>query len=359
MSEPAIKPVPTLALIEVWRGGQLVATQRVLAWPVTIGRALDNDLVINDGYVAPHHLTIDWQGEQAIVASLDTANGVRHRSVAHGARARFEWHVSPDDLPERGALTLAGQGEHWQLRLLTAQAASAAERSLMPVAADSVSDNRLTPPRAAYWLSTAGAVLGVFALYGLTAWLSADRPDSWLRNTLSAWLMVGVALSAWCLLWALVSKIFVGRVVFWPHVRIACMGTLAGAAIPFALSAIAFSLSLDALVRYDLITTIAVSCVFIWAHLEQATSVGRRKLAFAVAALAVVGLSIKYVADWQLSRHFANRLYMSQLFPPAMRLAPAVPLSEFTQSANALRERLAKRLADKSEEVDGEVNDLD
>lgn len=41
-----------------------------------------------------------------------------------------------------------------------------------------------------------------------------------------------------------------------------------------------------------------------------------------------------------------NELYMSSLFPPALRAAPAVPVDQFLQDADALRGKLDRRLRD-------------
>ena len=49
-----------LALLEVLdRDGQVRQSYPVLEWPLRIGRALDNDVVLTEPHVAPHHATID------------------------------------------------------------------------------------------------------------------------------------------------------------------------------------------------------------------------------------------------------------------------------------------------------------
>jgi hypothetical protein len=40
----------------------------------------------------------------------------------------------------------------------------------------------------------------------------------------------------------------------------------------------------------------------------------------------------------------SNTLYMSSLFPPGLRVAPAVPVDQFLQEAQALRGQLDRRL---------------
>jgi pSer/pThr/pTyr-binding forkhead associated (FHA) protein len=56
---PGRRPEARLALIELLdRDGRARRTLDVHAWPVTLGRALDNTWVLDDPHVAPHHATL-------------------------------------------------------------------------------------------------------------------------------------------------------------------------------------------------------------------------------------------------------------------------------------------------------------
>jgi FHA domain len=70
---------PRLAQVEVvdadGRGTRLVDVQ---AWPLRIGRALDNDLVLPDPHVAAHHATVQLDAEGRLQLRVgDCRNGVR------------------------------------------------------------------------------------------------------------------------------------------------------------------------------------------------------------------------------------------------------------------------------------------
>ena len=87
----------TLALLEVLdRDGMVRQAWRIERWPVTIGRALDNDVVLTDPHVAPHHATIDLvdggDGAPAtlVVTAGDDAQRRRRRPRAHRRRRRAE-----------------------------------------------------------------------------------------------------------------------------------------------------------------------------------------------------------------------------------------------------------------------------
>ena len=67
------------ALIEVLdRDGQIRQSQGVTRWPLRVGRALDNDLVLSDPHVAAHHLHIDASDAGRLQLHVDdTRNGVQ------------------------------------------------------------------------------------------------------------------------------------------------------------------------------------------------------------------------------------------------------------------------------------------
>ena len=67
-----------LAMVEVSdRSGRLLVRHAVRHWPLTIGRALSADLVLDDPHVAGEHLRLDRDAEGVLRAQvLDTVNGV-------------------------------------------------------------------------------------------------------------------------------------------------------------------------------------------------------------------------------------------------------------------------------------------
>jgi len=59
------------------RDGEVVARERIEAPEARIGRAFDNDVVVNDPHVAPHHLRVFRGDDGELVAEdLGTLNGL-------------------------------------------------------------------------------------------------------------------------------------------------------------------------------------------------------------------------------------------------------------------------------------------
>ncbi len=90
----------TLGLIEAFdRHGALLARAPITRWPVTVGRALDCDLVLDDPFVAPRHLRIDRavnEPRTVQVEVLETRNGARLQRKQYGQGEHFDW---PDGAP--------------------------------------------------------------------------------------------------------------------------------------------------------------------------------------------------------------------------------------------------------------------
>ena len=103
------RPEDRLALIECFeREGRPARVLDVWHWPLTLGRAMDNHIVLDDPFVAAHHARIEALPEGGLrLQVLHTTNGVRvdGQRLASGASL---------DLPAQGATLQIGAS---QLRL--------------------------------------------------------------------------------------------------------------------------------------------------------------------------------------------------------------------------------------------------
>ena len=55
------------------RDGEVLARERIEGDEARIGRAFDNDVVVNDPHVAPHHLRVH-RGEDGVLVAEDLGN---------------------------------------------------------------------------------------------------------------------------------------------------------------------------------------------------------------------------------------------------------------------------------------------
>ena len=88
-----------LALIEILeRDGRVRQQASVSAWPLAIGRALDNDLVLDDPHVAAHHAVLETDADGRLwLAVGETSNGVRlgRRTLRTGERLELPAGAAP------------------------------------------------------------------------------------------------------------------------------------------------------------------------------------------------------------------------------------------------------------------------
>ena len=318
--------MPTLGLIEAFdRHGALLARAPVTRWPVTVGRALDCDLVLDDPCVAPTHLRIDRTvaaPRTVQVEVLETRNGARLQRKHHGQGERFDW---PDGTP----IDLG----HTHLTLRLADTPIAPEQPL--------------PQFPWRTLGTTAALVVLVLLAGLgESWLDARDTQQYLKTAPGVLLMLVVMLTAWSGAWAAANKVFAGRLQFWRHVRIACIAALAVDAVHLLAHLTAFAFSLEVFARFAYLLIVLVLAGALYAHL--ATLLPRRRvgLAWMVAAVVALGMPAWLGAQWLNNMRLSKTLYASSMFPPALRVAPAVPVEQFLQEAGSLRGKLDRRLRD-------------
>ncbi|MCZ8285642.1 MAG: FHA domain-containing protein, partial [Bacteroidia bacterium] len=98
----------------------------------------------------------------------------------------------------------------------------------------------------------------------------------------------------------------------------------------------------------------------LYVHLTVIMPQHRRGLAGLVAGVAVLGIAAMLGTNWLQNKRLSNKLYLSTIYPPSLRMAPAVPVPQFLDEAGAIRERLAARLKDREPDAEAaDDNDAD
>lgn len=326
-----------LGLLEVFdRSGATVARLPVGHWPVTVGRALSADLVLDDGHIAAEHLRIDApQAGHIVVDVLDTINGVRHGKLWHPRGAQFDWNG--DDELSLGRLRL-------RLRLPD-----------MPIAAEQAL------PQSPWKIIgvTVALLLAVFGLNLVQAWFEATDTSKFAQTAIGLPSMVLAALGVWAGMWALATKLFTGHPQFWRHVRIAATFSLIEPLVSVSGYLLAFMFSLESLARFNFLLSGPVLATGVFMHLVVISPQRRRALMAIMTAITILGIVATVGSNWLQNKRATNQLYMAALFPPSWRVASTVPVAQFMHEANSIRSRLDERLQDHDDTgaVDAEDED--
>ena len=329
----------TLALLEVLdRDGSVRQAVPVHAWPVHVGRALDNDLVLADAHVAARHLSIEATDAGLVLVVGDTRNGVH---VVVQARTKHLRSGERSVLPvQADAIELTAGRTRLRLRL--PEHALAAELSLAPTAP--------LLRRAAPGLAAACALL-----LGLLFNTYLVTDPGGLGRALGTMLLATVAAGAvWCGAWALLSKTFTHHARFGWHLRVFLFSSIATLVVGTLPSLLAFTFSWPVLSDFAFVGVYCVGAVALYFHLLAVEPARHRVLKWVAAMFALVGIGLTMWFNQQRADQFGDELYMSHLFPPALRLARPVATDKFTADLATLQSVLDKKAKEpaRGEEAD-------
>jgi len=293
----------------------VTARHRVGDAPIRIGRGYDNDVVLDDPFVAAHHLQLQRTPEGGWEAvDLGSVNGIR----SDRGKARLD-RVALDD--ER--IIRIG---HTLLRLRSAA---------HPVAAERV-DTRQLP----LWPA---AILLLAAIVGIeltSDWLG-ETNDFQLTNYLAALEPMGELAVLWIGLWTILCRVFTGQARFERHLVIPLAGVLAYSVTDEILKFLGFAFSWPTLTGNEYIALCVLAGLVIFGHLQQ---IAPRR--WRVSGSVMVGLTVLAVFAEALSINEARRNVdppplQGRFYPPALRLAAPQPDSRYFGEVARLRDKLS------------------
>ncbi|HET9578137.1 MAG TPA: FHA domain-containing protein [Usitatibacter sp.] len=296
------------------RQGEVAARERIERPEARIGRAFDNDVVIDDPHVAPHHLRV-YRGDdgELVAEDLGTLNGLY---TEHGARRQARVSLAREPVIRIGRTSLrVHDGAH----------AVAPERPL-------------TPPRLhARW--AAGLAAGLFAAILLVNWLNLTAEPS-ANVILMPLVALAAVLAIWSGFWALLSRIFAGQSLFLLHLRIALTASLALLAWNELAQTTSFALAWREMAEYSGLGAWALLAATCYAHLH---AIGPRHMHAAmtlVGALIIAGATVQYFDKWESRRQVGQRAALGDLRPPAFRAVPLAGTDDFLRRTETVKQRV-------------------
>ena len=334
---------PRLALIEL---SELIGTERrtvdVSAWPLTLGRALDNHIVIDDPCVAAHHARLDITSDGSLqLTVLESINGVEldasHASTDHLAAGQSR------NLPAAGALMQLG---NTRLHLRLPREVLAPEQALPsaqpPLRADVPAvSNRTRRSRRGAWPWLAGLALMAFEV--ASHWTGLDPGVVFV-----AWmpLLLGVpaAVIVWCGAWAFLSKLFNQHFDFSGHLQLALPWMLAMALMQALWPQLSAALASPLLWRLTPVLTVVLAALLVRAHLSHVLPNKRRAVAAGVTAMALTAIAISAVNNLRTHDSVSSAPYMSTLPPPMLRWGGTSGEQKLVQGLAPLAAELAIRV---------------
>ncbi len=280
------------------RQHEITARFRLPGQEARIGRGYNNDIIVDDPYVAAEHLRLfrDEAG-QLVVEDLGSANGV----YLDGSTQRLARIIVDGKQPIRIGQTF--------LRIREGSFA--------------VEPERVGGPERRGWPIALAAVLSVL-LIGLSMsrlWLgqtSEVQPTTYLQPLLS----LVVTVLAWAGLWALLSRIFSGSSRFLRNLLITLTGGFAISLYSAIAQFVAYALTWSAPITYNFATIWVIGAVMCFFHLMK---IGPPRLWLKGSILATLMVAAVAVQALQLSETYFKSGRQNTprlLLPPALRIAP-------------------------------------
>jgi len=292
----------------------VVSRFRFYDQPVTIGRGYDNDVIVDDPYVAARHVRI-FRDEMGKLVAEDLGNGLY---LARDSRSHARI-VIDGNRPIRIGRTY--------LRIREASHA-------VPAARDDRSRAEILP---GVWAAALSVV--ILAIEALSVWL-AQTTEPKASNYVIPLLTVTLVVAVWAALWALLSRIFSGRSQLVRNLVIALSGLLIYSFYEGFVSFAAFSFTWPTIAGYTYVgtwTILAATCFF---HLRQ-VGPSRLKLKGAlVATLCVLGIGVQVLVQSELSDVLGQQSGGHRLLPPALRLSPVHDEGAFFARVEQLKTKL-------------------
>ncbi|VXC78029.1 FHA domain-containing protein [Massilia sp. 9I] len=302
------------------RNGEVLHRQRALSLPIRLGRAYDNDFILDDEYAAAHHAVIEQDADgKLLMRDLGTRNGLNH-----GRKRVARLLLDGDTVVRMG---------HTSLRVRAAD---------FPVPAE------LLDRTMHGWEGVLPGVLGVL-LAGLVAllvtWLLDAQPFELLNYVLAPSAGIGAAL-LWSSMWAFVNRLFGRYTRLGRHLFIFGCGMAALVGFRLLASILAYAYSFEWLTRYGSHAVVATIAGIIYFHLATIKPPLRRRLRAICAGAAVLASCLVLIVNQQRHGRLADELYMAVLLPPELRASPDATVADYMGRVDAMRKELdAERAA--------------
>jgi Inner membrane component of T3SS, cytoplasmic domain len=298
------------------RHRDVTARFRINARELSIGRSYDNDVILDDPYVAARHLRVfhDEAG-QLMAEDLGSANGM----YLDRGRSRLARVAIDGNVPIRVGHTLIRIRE----------------------TSHAVEGERLVRSASRFVQIAAAVVLGLalLALAAINVWFTQTSEPHLSDYLIPLLTLVGVGL-IWIGMWSLLSRLFSGQSHFLRHVVIAESVALAFWTYNEVTQFLAFSLTWSIAYTYTYIASWLALAVMCFLHLRE---VGRTHLVakgVVVAVLLVIAVAVQTLQRSEAYANSGRRTVWHVLLPPGLRMAPLQDETTFFADVGKLRTKL-------------------
>jgi uncharacterized membrane protein SirB2 len=295
------------------RHREVASRVRIAGEAVTIGRGYDNDVIIDDPYVAARHLRVSRdEAGQLVVEDLGSANG----TYLDGNKNRITRLAVDGGKPLR-------IGQTW-LRLRTGDYAVEPERTV------------LAERGALSTVTVAAMTVIVLGFIALRVWL-AQTGEPRLSNYMTPLLTMAGIVLVWVGIWALLSRLLAGRSQFLRNLMIALVAVLASLVYNELAKYAAFGLTWPELIDYEYAATWLILAAICFLHLRAISPRGTWLKGAIVAALLVLAIGVQTLQRSEAFSDIGRQNTTRLLLPPEFRTVPLHTPDQFFTNVTDLK----------------------
>ncbi|MFZ6649601.1 FHA domain-containing protein [Undibacterium sp. TJN25] len=303
---------------------------QVSALPIRIGRAYDNDFILDDPHTAAHHAIVE-QGEDGSLHMRDLGS---HNGIVHQGKRLPLISINGNTVVRLGHTNLRVRAADFQV-------------------ADELADTTIHGWEG--WPPALSGLAIIALLAALSTWLGDVSKFEAIRYLMAITYVLSGAL-VWSAVWAFANRLFGGHARFGRHLFITGCGMAAMEVWSLFSGTAAYALSLEELSRYGSHVMIAITAAMVYFHLGTINPRHPRRVAVTAIILGLLGSGLMLMMNFQRYGQAGDELYMSQILPPAIRLSADKPVDQFINEAKSLKDKVD---ADRTKTVSHDDQDAD
>jgi pSer/pThr/pTyr-binding forkhead associated (FHA) protein len=310
------------------RSGEVEHRHRFDSLPIRIGRAYNNELILDDPHTAAHHAQIELNEQGNLqIRDLDSRNGLTYQNRRHTTL-----ELDGNRVLRLGQTLLRVRDSHFVVE---------------PEVLDA------NNYRWEGWRPTLAAFLLITLQSVFTKWMSQTEAFSFTVYAQYAISMLLFAL-IWAGLWAGANRLFARHPRFGRHLFIAACGLLAMQLCAILAALSGFIFSWEVLPRYRSHAQILCIGIMVYFHLVTISTRSARRKLWAVMFCAALASGTMLMSKYKNTGSFGDDLYMGDLFSPSLRLSKDVSVEEFSKDAAQLKDKLDKERMEATSNVEDE-----
>ena len=312
-----------LGYVEILDGkGGVVERIAVDSFPITIGRAYSNQVILSDPYVCPLHLKLAQDEQGRVLASdLESVNGCY---PVDGKEPLTQWELQSGSQFRLGHTILRYVGVDHPLAPTLVYRASKASLLASPYAA-------------------ATSALVLVLVLCLDGYLSSIERVTVAKIIGEPWVTISM-LATWAGVWALASRLVVSRYNFALHVTIACVALLTISTLGTVAEWTEYfvpripMLWIAGLFGYGM-----VLAGLVYGHLGAASALRRRARLAVAAAISLIIVGTSAISDFAARSNFSTIMeYSGVLKPIDAAWVPVNSVDDFIGGSEKLKKELDK-----------------